>query len=46
MMLTTWNITSKTRQGSCHIKDTNLCNEKIKSNHQHQGIYPRDQNQK
>ncbi len=27
MMFTTWNITSRTPQGSCHIKDTNLCNE-------------------
>jgi hypothetical protein len=27
MMLTTWNITSKTPQGSCHMKYTNLCNE-------------------
>jgi hypothetical protein len=27
MMLTTWNITSKTLQGSCHMKYTNLCNE-------------------
>jgi hypothetical protein len=43
MMFTTWNITSKTPQDSCHIKDINLCNEKKKSNHQHQGIYPRDQ---
>jgi hypothetical protein len=28
MMLTTWNITSRTPQGSCHLKYTNLCNEK------------------
>jgi hypothetical protein len=27
MMFTTWNITSMTFQGSCHIKDTKLCNE-------------------
>jgi len=27
MMLTTQNITSKTPQGSCHMKYTNLCNE-------------------
>jgi hypothetical protein len=27
MILTTWNIISRTFQGSCHIKDTNLCNE-------------------
>jgi hypothetical protein len=25
-MFTTWNITSKTPQGSYHIKDTKLCN--------------------
>jgi len=30
-MLTTWNITSRTPQGSYHIKDTNLCNEKKKA---------------
>jgi hypothetical protein len=28
MMLTTWNLTSRTSQGSCHMKYTNLCNEK------------------
>jgi hypothetical protein len=28
MMPTTWNTTSKTPQGSCHMKYTNLCNEK------------------
>jgi hypothetical protein len=27
MMLMTWNITSRTPQGSCHMKYTNLCNE-------------------
>jgi len=27
MMLTTQNITSKTPQGSCNMKYTNLCNE-------------------
>jgi hypothetical protein len=27
MMLTTWNITSKTPQGFCHMKYINLCNE-------------------
>jgi hypothetical protein len=27
MMLITWNITSITPQGSCHMKYTNLCNE-------------------
>jgi hypothetical protein len=27
MMLTTWNITSRTPQGFCHMKYTNLCNE-------------------
>jgi hypothetical protein len=27
MMFTTWNITSRTPQGSCHMKYTNLCNE-------------------
>jgi hypothetical protein len=27
MMLTTRNITSKTPQGFCHMKYTNLCNE-------------------
>jgi hypothetical protein len=27
MMLATWNITSKTPQGSCHMKYTNLYNE-------------------
>ncbi len=27
MMFTTWNITSRTLQGSCHMKYTNLCNE-------------------
>jgi hypothetical protein len=38
-MLTTWNITSRTPQGSCHMKYTNLCNEEKKDpNHQHQGI--------
>jgi len=38
-MLTTQNTTSKTLQGSCHKKYTNLCNEeKIEANHQHQGI--------
>jgi hypothetical protein len=26
-MLTTQNITSRTLQGSCHMKYTNLCNE-------------------
>jgi hypothetical protein len=31
MMLTTWNITSKTPQGSCHMKYTNLCIEKKKN---------------
>jgi hypothetical protein len=38
MMLTTQNITSKTPQGSCHMKNTNLCDEKKETNHQHQGI--------
>ncbi len=28
MMLTTWNIISKNPQKICHIKNTNLCNEK------------------
>jgi len=28
MMLITQNITSRTPQGSCHVKYTNLCNEK------------------
>jgi hypothetical protein len=37
-MLTTRNITSRTPQGSCHMKYTNLCNEEKKKNHQHQGI--------
>ncbi len=37
-MLTTQNITLKTPQGSCHMNYTNLCNEKKKANHQHQGI--------
>jgi hypothetical protein len=27
MMVTTQNITSRTPQGSCHMKYTNLCNE-------------------
>jgi hypothetical protein len=27
MMVTTQNITSRTLQGSCHMKYTNLCNE-------------------
>jgi hypothetical protein len=27
MMFTTQNITSRTPQGSCHMKYTNLCNE-------------------
>jgi hypothetical protein len=27
MMLTTWNITSRTPKGSYHMKYTNLCNE-------------------
>jgi hypothetical protein len=27
MMLTTQNITSRTPQGICHMKYTNLCNE-------------------
>jgi hypothetical protein len=27
MMLTTWNITSRTPQGFCHMKYTNFCNE-------------------
>jgi hypothetical protein len=27
MMLTTWNITSRTPQGFYHMKYTNLCNE-------------------
>jgi hypothetical protein len=31
MMLTTWNITSKTPQGSCHMKYKNLCNEEKKA---------------
>jgi hypothetical protein len=31
MMLTTWNITSITPQGSYHMKYTNLCNEEKKS---------------
>jgi hypothetical protein len=31
MMLTTWNITSKTPQGSYHMKYTNLCNEEKKA---------------
>jgi hypothetical protein len=31
MMLTTWNITSRTPQGSHHIKYTNLCNEEKKT---------------
>jgi len=43
MMFTTWNITFRTPQGSCHMKYTNLCNEKKKPNHQHQGIYLKDQ---
>jgi hypothetical protein len=30
-MFTTWNITLRTPQGSCHIKDINLCNEKNKA---------------
>jgi len=38
MMLTTWNITLRTFQGSCHMKYTNLCNEEKKVKHQHQGI--------
>jgi hypothetical protein len=43
-MLTTKNITSRTPQGSCHMKYTNLCNkEKKKTNHQHQGIQLQDQ---
>jgi hypothetical protein len=32
MMLTTQNITSRTPQGSYHIKYTNLCNEEKKAN--------------
>jgi hypothetical protein len=31
MMFTTWNITLKTPQGSCHMKYTNLCNEEKKA---------------
>jgi hypothetical protein len=31
MMLTTRNITSRTSRGSCHMKYTNLCNEKKKN---------------
>jgi hypothetical protein len=30
-MFTTWNITSKTPQGSYHMKCTNLCNEEKRS---------------
>jgi len=30
MMFITRNITSKTPQGACHMKYTNLCNEKKK----------------
>jgi hypothetical protein len=30
-MLTTWNITLRTPQGSCQMKYTNLCNEKKKT---------------
>jgi hypothetical protein len=29
-MFVIWNITYKTPQGSCHIKDTNFCNEEKK----------------
>jgi hypothetical protein len=42
-MFITWNITSRTSQGSCHMKYTNLCNEKKKLNHRHQGIELKDQ---
>jgi hypothetical protein len=31
MMFTTWNITSRTSQGSYHMKYTNLCNEENKA---------------
>jgi hypothetical protein len=31
MMLATWNITSRTPQGSCHMKYKNLCNEEKKT---------------
>jgi hypothetical protein len=31
MMFATQNITSRTRQGSCHMKYTNLCNEEKKA---------------
>jgi hypothetical protein len=30
-MLTTKNITSRTPQGSCHMKYTNLCNKEKKN---------------
>jgi hypothetical protein len=29
MMLTTWNITLRTPQGSCHMKDTNCRNPSL-----------------
>jgi hypothetical protein len=46
-MLTTWNVTSTTPQGYCHIKNTNLCNEeKKKPNCQHRGIQLKDQTKK
>jgi hypothetical protein len=32
MMLITRNITSRTPQGSCHMKYTNLCNEEKRVN--------------
>jgi hypothetical protein len=31
MMLTTWNMTLRTPQGSHHMKYTNLCNEEKKT---------------
>jgi hypothetical protein len=34
MMLITRNITSRTPQGYCHMKYTNLCNEEKKIKHQ------------
>jgi hypothetical protein len=38
-MFTTQNITSRTPQGSCHMKNTQTCAMKEKeTNHQHQGI--------
>jgi hypothetical protein len=37
-MFTTQTQHQELSKGTCHMKYTNLCNEKKEPNHQHQGI--------